>query len=97
MKKFIPLLAIILALFAGNLMAQGAAEEQPNALQYAQADGDDNKSADKTNAEPADSGGSDDEKTLTDEEKAEAAADKAKAEAWLEGKDLADEYSGLGD
>ena len=48
MKKFLPILSIILALFAGNLMAQGVAGEQPGALQYAQATGDDNKSADET-------------------------------------------------
>ena len=60
MKKLIPILAVILALFAGNLLAE-------------------------------------DNKTLTSEQKAKASAEKAKAESWVEGKGLAEEYSALDD
>ena len=69
MKNFIPLLAIILALFAGNLMAQGVAGEQSNALQYAQADkGDNNESTDEPKKDEADG----DEAATEEEEEAPA-------------------------
>tara|TARA_B100000959_G_C14966353_1_gene617910 strand:+ start:125 stop:1621 length:1497 start_codon:yes stop_codon:yes gene_type:complete len=52
MKKLILILTVILGLFAGNQMAQGAPEEQPNILQYAHADADGNGSGEKPKPEP---------------------------------------------
>ena len=79
MKKFIPLLAIILALFAGNLMAQGVAGEQSNALQYAQADkGDNNESTDEPKKDEADG----DEAATEEEEEAPAVLNSGDT-AWM--------------